>query len=583
MNSLTTLSAEKSRLEAQFQNDKKQLRQELTIKDKMIKDMQDKLKQVATKYQTEVESCKSKVIVEKHDRDQKLQDYMYKLKELQKHLSDERHLKESLELQLNNLKAQFGQSNVPDKAFRELQFELDEARRLLKQYENIHQSPREDTKAILKQLQEEMQLLKQQHSVAIRNEQRRALVAEETNRKLAALHEERVATLEARLSELSATVGTYDRQRQQDQNNIAKLKEKIARLNTNSIEEVDENKTETVSEILEKILQLRKKLVIENAKTNNPVDINSIFVSTNRQQSSTKLVDLADFNNIKSESNRLREERDGARAIVEEQKVHIRTLQEKVKVLNRNIEEHETELKTRQNEFNQYLISEKNKWRSAMNQLEFEHKSKLSQLENELQKQRERSLQLLDEKENEIKTLKTSFEIFIPGNSQSVYSVQEGNKEAESDNEVTNHKNQSSQLSNILNSNKPSASGGTGPESFHMLHYAHELARKDVEISSLRKSKHSAESSLRQALLEKVTVQEELHDKISNLEDEVDRLKRYQSREGANLEYLKNVILSYLVSTDPDSRKHMLNAIGAVLKFTPSEMKSITAFLTGKK
>ncbi|KOB65734.1 DNA double-strand break repair Rad50 ATPase, partial [Operophtera brumata] len=69
----------------------------------------------------------------------------------------------------------------------------------------------------------------------------------------------------------------------------------------------------------------------------------------------------------------------------------------------------------------------------------------------------------------------------------------------------------------------------------HMLHYAHELARKDLDISQLRKEKHLLEGNY--------------------------RLRRIQSREGANLEYLKNVVVSYLMSTDYAGRRHMLNAI----------------------
>lgn len=53
------------------------------------------------------------------------------------------------------------------------------------------------------------------------------------------------------------------------------------------------------------------------------------------------------------------------------------------------------------------------------------------------------------------------------------------------------------------------------------------------------------------------------------------RLERCKSREGANLEYLKNVVLSFLTSQDADGKKHMINAIAAVLKFSASEMVSI--------
>lgn len=61
------------------------------------------------------------------------------------------------------------------------------------------------------------------------------------------------------------------------------------------------------------------------------------------------------------------------------------------------------------------------------------------------------------------------------------------------------------------------------------------------------------------------------------------RLDRCQSREGANLEYLKNVILNFLLTKDMDSKRHMVNAIGAVLKFSPSESKLISNYFYNKK
>ena len=44
------------------------------------------------------------------------------------------------------------------------------------------------------------------------------------------VHEIRVANLEARLAELSETIGEYDRARQQDQQAIQKLKDELAHL-----------------------------------------------------------------------------------------------------------------------------------------------------------------------------------------------------------------------------------------------------------------------------------------------------------------------------------------------------------------
>lgn len=588
MNSLATLSAEKSRQEASFQNDKRQLRQEIAIKDKVILDLQERVKQAGHRSSSDVETLKSKLIVEKHERDSETRDHMARVREMQKLLTDERHLKESLEMQLNDLKGRFGETQgdgSSDKGLKELRQELDEARTALKEYEGAHRTVlSEDSTAMFQQLQDEMSLLKQQHAVAIQSEQKRALLAEDTNRKLATHHEERVASLEARLSELSCS---YVRHRQQDQLSIAKLKDKLARLNVSKVEEQQpcDAKGTDVHQLLEQITQLKKRLLIENARTENPIDLSKIFVPSNGppaiQQDIDESVPLSEYNKVKSEVVALVEENDTIKFSLDEQKVHIRTLQEKVKVLNRNIEEHETELSKKQIEFNQILMHEKKKWKDTFTTLESEYRSKVSQLENELQKQRERSVSLLEEKEKEIKTLKTSFEIFIPGNPQMMNTVQQESQDPNSDSESP-----AAQLSNILNSSKFQQQRANGPnaDSFHMLHYAHELARKDVEITNLRKAKHTAETSLRQALHDKVTSQQELHDKISTLEEEVDRLTRYHSREGANLEYLKNVIVSYLVSRDSDSRKHMLNAIGAVLKFSPSEMNTISQFLTtGKK
>lgn len=57
-----------------------------------------------------------------------------------------------------------------------------------------------------------------------------------------------------------------------------------------------------------------------------------------------------------------------------------------------------------------------------------------------------------------------------------------------------------------------------------------------------------------------------------------DSLERCKSRESANLEYLKNVVLSFLLSTDRESKCHMINAIGAVLEFNPAELKTINNY-----
>lgn len=44
------------------------------------------------------------------------------------------------------------------------------------------------------------------------------------------------------------------------------------------------------------------------------------------------------------------------------------------------------------------------------------------------------------------------------------------------------------------------------------------------------------------------------------------------------MEYLKNVVLKYMMSSDAESRQLMLNAIAAVLKFTSKEVESVRKY-----
>lgn len=53
------------------------------------------------------------------------------------------------------------------------------------------------------------------------------------------------------------------------------------------------------------------------------------------------------------------------------------------------------------------------------------------------------------------------------------------------------------------------------------------------------------------------------------------RLERCKSREGENLEYLKNVILNFILSNDSRSKSHMLNAIVTILKFSDEERRRV--------
>lgn len=547
MNSLATLSAEKSRMEASFQADKKAMRAQIQQKEQTINELQNTIKRNEELAKADVDEYKAKLIIERQEREKETNNQMLMIRELQKLYADERHLKESIEMQLNNFKMQFASNEAENTRIAELQAQLKEAKAQIKQLSgqkngvDSSSSASQNSTVLLKQLQKEMQQLKEHHAIAIKNEQHRVQVAEEESRKLAVLHENRVANLESRLAELSTTVGTYDRLRQQDQESIQLLKMQIQDLEKMTSEHSNKKQSEEqiydlyndkkvkrailtnkdIENIVENIMHLKKILLQANIHSTNPIDLTNIFTVG------------ADHSQCEEEIARASQQLEASKLQVNElenklkqQKDHITTLQEKVKDLNRNIDEQDLELKTFNENMRLAVKDERNKWQTLLADTENDYRCKLNELEQQLQKQRQRSLQLLDEKEQEIKALQTSFEIFHSGNQPNINTAalnitkNDTNTATSSDGEAFDDVGQDHNTRKKSTIKAKKLSMG---DSCHMLHYANEIARKDIEIANLRKSKYQAETSMRKAIHEKVTAQEELNNKIGLLEEQVDR------------------------------------------------------------
>lgn len=534
------------------------------------------------------------------------------LREIQKKLADERQVKDNLQMQLSDLKNRISKTSE-DARLNEITAELEHTKRKLKENEReLSNATNNDipSEEILNKLQTEMIHLKEQHNAAIQSEQHRAILAEERNKALAAMHEERVASLESRLAELSATVGLYDRLRQTDQDNITKFKEKIAQLSlTNSTmfeDRLSERKDSTstmskynnwdVNELINEILLLHNVLLIENAKLEKPIDISTRLYSTfdtaaGKPSSNAPCNCSERHETLLKENTNLHTEIEALKNHIETHKTNVKTLQSKIEVLNRNLDEQETELRNKSQEHKNELRAERCRWKDVVANIEADYRAKQAELEGQLQKQRERSLALLEEKENEISSLKTSFDVFMMPKP-----IRKRSEAAESEKSSSELRDTQGTLASLGDSFHGSSddvnqtalvlSGkvSTSKEPMPMLHYVHELSRKEVEITSLRKAKHLAEQTLRQALQDKAASQQLLYEKLANLEENVDRLERCKTREGANLEYLKNVFLSFLLSNDKDGQRHKVNAISTVLQFSPSELSAVNKhFYTNEK
>lgn len=604
-----------------FQADKRNMRTELKLKEKIISEMQEKLNGSAAQIKLEVEKVKSKLIIERHEWNKESDNQMAMVRELQKLLADERQIKDNLEMQLNDLKMQLTKNSSSGNRLSDLSAELEQTKRKLEETQqalsrNSAKSNDIAVENVLKKLQTDMTHLKKQHAAELQAEQNRFYLAEERNKQLAALHEERVASLESRLVELSTilsrktstTIGLYDRLRQVDQENT-KLKETITQLNSSSgidyeakVEKSQPSVTSDkytnwdVNELINEILMLYNVLLLENAKLAKPVDISRIRNAFNATvtKSTNEWCNCSERNeSLLKENSNLRADIEQTVSQVETQKSHIKTLQSKIEVLNRNIDEQENELRTKTQDHKNELRAERNRWKEIVSNAEIEFRMKHSELEVQLQKQRERSLALLEEKENEIASLKASFDVFMmppkPLRKRSETS-NAGDVNTAHSSDSGDGKDILPQFCNLalhdsndeLNQTASKVLSSSSKEPMHMLHYVHEIARKEVEISNLRKAKYMAEQTLRQALQDKAQTQESLYEKISTLEEQVDRLERCKSRESANLEYLKNVFLSFLLSNDSDGRRHKVNAIGAVLEFNTSELQQVNKYFNFK-
>lgn len=201
-------------------------------------------------------------------------------------------------------------------------------------------------------------------------------------------------------------------------------------------------------------------------------------------------------------------------------------------------------------------------WKDELAQVDRSHRARIADMEQQLQKQRDRSLALLQEKDEELASLRELLNMKNTGPLSP--------PAASSFKDVDLKDDWPESLAPLASMTiGASASGG------QILHYVEELARKEGEILGLRRSKNQLEASLREMQMMFVTMEDKVAEQKRHLHEELARLERNQSREGANLEYLKNVLLEFFLRSDPSSQSHMFNAIAACLHFSPKEIQRV--------
>ncbi|XP_035425179.1 GRIP and coiled-coil domain-containing protein 1 [Cygnus atratus] len=594
---LSTVTQEKSRMEASYQADKKKMKQDLDDAIKKAEDETDKLETELRSVQEQLAETKARLITQQHDRAQEQSDHAVMLRELQKLLQSERALRQDAELKLEETReALAGRVSVADRAegyelqIRQLSQEVEDLKRELQAVQEERKKP--DPR--VQDLQEEMASLKNHFQSQLLQEMRKTAQAEEQLRQHAQMEEQRVADLEGQVSEVSGLLGTYEKAKQKDQLVIQKLKDRIVQLD-------QENKTLAVAassrspldvsveeanldvNVLKDKMEKLKKLLQAAAKKSQPaLDIEKLCeleppkgTEAADGEKATALYYQQELKQLKEEFERYKMR---AQVVLknkslkdvnlakelEEAQEQLADLKEKYVVLQLSAEETEKRHQLDMEAKKQELSHLQQLHRQELERCQLDYRERALKLEEEMHKQRDRALAVLAEKDQELEQLRS---ITLP------YAGLQGSKtygasgaDVASDDTPANDASESLPQALHLSANSE--------PTFFL--YAEQLARKEVEIAALRKQKHKLEMEVHR-LQEKVLVEEEKHrEEVSALQDEIQKNFRDKSREGANLEYLKNIVYRFLTLPDSLGRQQTLTAILTILHFSPEEKQTIS-------
>ncbi|KAM9334454.1 GRIP and coiled-coil domain-containing protein 1 [Symphorus nematophorus] len=581
---LATVTQEKSRMEASFQADKRQLKQEL-------EELQECLAAVTAQQEAELHTLqqqlaesRARIITQQHEREQEQGDHVQQLRELQRILQQERDLRQDAELRLQDANATIlVTSQAVDREaeseahLNKMREERDELRRRLQAVEEDQKKP--DPR--VDELQGELTELKNHFQQQIAMETRKACEAEERARERAQCAELRVSGLEQRVSELSELLGSSEKTRQRDQQVAQRLRDRILQLDTENKTlaiaassrsscdlSVDEAQLDVgaLKEKLEKV----KKLLLLAAQKNPDQNVQNIqdLETEAGGDALSALYYQQELRQLKDEFERYKQRaqvvlknknaKDGCQA-KELEEVRDQLAELKEKYINLRIQSDEAEARHRcqLDERQQATVALQQAHRQEAERLEVLHRDDLLRLEAELHKQRERTMALLDEKDQELERLRAA--------TATLSCSHDHDKTADDEHEALDSEGDAiSQALRQATPNEPT-----------LLLYAEQLARKEVEVGGLRRQKHRLEDDLHQLQARLIANGERHEEELATLRGRLDKLIRDQSREGANMEYLKNVIYKFLTLQDASGRQQTLTAILTILHFSPQEKHAV--------
>ncbi|KAL3872946.1 hypothetical protein ACJMK2_036116 [Sinanodonta woodiana] len=599
--SLLTVTEEKSKLESSLLADKKRLMQENEELRSKLEEVNQKLLIQEKDFQSQIQEMKSKIRLQQHEREKEQTDHALMLRELQKLLASEREAKERFEHQYDEVQFQMKEKEG---------MALDNTRQYKAQIESLKHDLLAANKKVtdleekatqlsphVLELQREVAELKAQHRLQVQTEQNKASDVENMIKDFSLQSETRVSELEAKLSELSEVIGNYERMRYQDQQTIVRLKERVNQLDLENtalaqaaqssgyiMEEPDHELEKLDSSTLAaKIVKLKGFLKLANQKAQQPVNIEDLLMDEKEgdeehplcrkyREELEQLQDEFERYKLRAQSvlkNKTSKENTSSKE-TDLLKDQVSDLREKMKNLHLQLDEERDQHAQREENLRKTLLSVQEKHRQEVSQIHGEHHTQIQEMEDELKKQRDRTISMLAEKDRELEIFRATSSHRLDTDYVLRYRQNQDFGAASSD--LLRQNSEEEALARLLN--PPT----TGQGEITLLYFAQEQARKDVEIGNLRKQKRELEGALRELQLSSCTKEENLYEEIENLKEEIRKSERSRNREGANLEYLKNVMYKFLICHDVAGKQQMLNAITTILQFSPQEKSTVQTY-----
>merc|ERR1719370_2412963 len=176
---------------------------------------------------SQVAEMKTKLRSHQLERDGEQSDHVVMLSELQTLLTQQKRARESLEHQLEGEKAEKKKLQTALQAQEALASYAGRTSAIVEEKPKANPSFNVENHPVLIKLRKDFQDSKTQWHRALQQEQSRLREAEEEILRMNQSSEEVVRSLEDRMTELSSTVGTYERLRVQDQRSLETLKEEL--------------------------------------------------------------------------------------------------------------------------------------------------------------------------------------------------------------------------------------------------------------------------------------------------------------------------------------------------------------------